>query len=182
MRRLIRALCLAALVMPITACGESTKTATTPTTTSVTSVTSVTSTTIPTTMSTATPTTTPGNPAVFPLTITRIGGIAGFQDVLVVAGDGLVSVSRKGQKWQCRLTSEAVAQVEKAAAGVGRDGATPASTLPAFPDDLVSTVRSPAGGPVRLEDPKVGAGGRVVQELLNDLINGPAASRMCEPV
>lgn len=175
MRRLIRALCLAALVMSITACGESTKTATTPTTTSVTS------TTIPTTMSTATPTTTPGNPAVFPLTITRIGGIAGFQDVLVVAGDGLVSVSRKGQKWQCRLTSEAVAQVEKAAAGVGRDGATPASTLPAFPDDLVSTVRSPAGGPVRLEDPKVGAGGRVVQELLNDLNNGPAASRMCEP-
>ena len=43
-------------------------------------------------------------PTVFPLTITRTGGIAGFRDVLVVAGDGMVSVTRKGKPRRCQLT------------------------------------------------------------------------------
>jgi len=33
-----------------------------------------------------------GTPTIFPLTITRTGGIAGFQDELVVTGSGLVSI------------------------------------------------------------------------------------------
>jgi hypothetical protein len=47
---------------------------------------------------------------------------------------------------------------------------------PAFPDDMVSMVLSPLGGPVRLEDPMVGAAGQVFQELLNDLSVGTTAS------
>src|SRR5665811_4546 len=75
MRHLSRILCATAVVVGATAsCGGSATTPTRP----------------------ATPTS-QSQPAVFPLTVTRTGGIAGFRDVLVVAGDGLVSVTRKGQ-------------------------------------------------------------------------------------
>ncbi len=120
-------------------------------------------------------------PAVFPVTITRTGGIAGFQDVVVVAGDGQVSVTRKGQQQRhCRLTPEAVERLRTAASQVPWARITPASTQPAFPDDMVSMVRSSAGGPVRLEDPRVGAAGKVFQELLTDLSVGPAALSLCK--
>ena len=125
-------------------------------------------------------------PPVFPLTITRTGGVAGFHDVLVVASDGLVSVTQKGKaQRQCRLTPEAAKRVTTAASQMPWPRITPASSQPSFPDDLVTMVQSPAGGPVRLEDPELdaaGAGGQVFNELLGDLNGAPAASRMCPPV
>ena len=131
--------------------------------------------------SVATPTS-QSQPAVFPLTITRTGGIAGFRDVLVVAGDGLVSVTRRGQKpRRCQLTPGAVVRLTAATSQVPWSRVTPASTRPSFPDDMVTTVQSPAGGPVRLENPKAGSAGQVFLQLLNDLNGGPAASRMCRP-
>lgn len=136
--------------------------------------------------SSAPPATSESQPAVFPVTITRTGGIAGFRDVLVVAADGLVSVTRKGQdRRQCRLTPAAVERLTTAASQVPWPRITPASSQPSFPDDLVTMVQSPAGGPVRLEDPElgaVGARGQVFNELLGDLNGAPAASRMCPPV
>lgn len=155
MRQLSRILCSAALVVAMTAaCGGS---ATTPTQQS--------------------------QPAVFPLTITRTGGIAGFRDVLVVAGDGLVSVTRKGQApRRCQLTRTALARLTTAASLVPWSRITAANTHPSFPDDMVTAVQSPAGGPVRLEDPRAGGGDQVFHDLLNDLHGGPAASRMCTPV
>jgi hypothetical protein len=123
----------------------------------------------------------PSQPAVFPVTLTRTGGIAGFQDVLVVAVDGLVSVTRKGpEQRQCRLTPEAVKQVRTAASQVPWARITPDGGQASFPDDMVVMAKSPAGGPVRLEDPKVGASGKVFQDLLDDVVAGPAASRMCK--
>lgn len=122
-------------------------------------------------------------PSVFPLTITRTGGIAGFNDVLVVSGDGLVTVTQKGQaKRQCRLTAEAAKRLSAAAAKVPWADLTPSSTSASFPDDMVTLVGSPSGGPVRLEDPQVGAAGQVLDELVNDLNGGRSASGMCEPV
>ena len=155
MRQLSRILCSAALVVAMTAaCGGS---ATTPTRQS--------------------------QPTVFPLTITRTGGIAGFRDVLVVAGDGLVSVTRKGQApRRCQLTPTALKRLTTAASQMPWSRITPASTHPSFSDDMVTTVQSPAGGPLRLEDPQAGSGGQVFHDLLNDLHGGPAASRMCTPV
>jgi hypothetical protein len=123
----------------------------------------------------------PAYRAVFPLTITRTGGIAGFQDVLVVAADGLVSVTLKGQQQrQCQLTPDAVNRLATATSQVPWARITPASTQPAFPDDMVSMVLSPAGGPVRLEDPMVGAAGQVFQELVSDLSVGRAAPSLCK--
>ena len=122
----------------------------------------------------------PSHPEVFPLTVTRTGGFAGFQDVLVVAADGLVSVTRKGQQQRhCQLTPEAVNRLTTAASQVPWQSITPASTQPAFPDDMMSMVLSAAGGPVRLEDPRVGAAGEVFQELVSDL-SGATAPTLCQ--
>ena len=120
--------------------------------------------------------------AVFPLTVSRTGGVAGFRDVLVVSASGLVSVARKGQQpRQCRLAPAVTRQLTAAAATVPWSRITPASTHASFPDDLVSTVASPAGGPVRLENPQAGAAGQLLLELLND-VSEPATSRLCRAV
>jgi hypothetical protein len=120
---------------------------------------------------------------VFPLKITRTGGIAGFQDVLVVARDGLVSVTQKAQvQRQCQLTPEATKRLTTAASTVPWPHLIPGSTTASFPDDLVTMVTSPAGGPVRLEDPQVTAAGLVFAELVNDLSGGGSTSGMCKPV
>jgi len=120
---------------------------------------------------------------VFPLTISRTGGVAGFMDVLVVTGDGLVMVTQKGRApWTCRLAPGEATRLRLAASEVPWPRLTPASKGPSFPDDLVTTVQSPAGGPVRLEDPLMGATGAVFNELVNDLRSGRSASGMCRPL
>ena len=122
----------------------------------------------------------PSYAEVFPVTITRTGGIAGFQDVLVVAAGGLVSVTDKSQQQRhCQLTPEAVERLTTVVSQVPWPLITPASTQPAFPDDMVSMVLSPAGGPVRLEDPRVGAAGNVFQELVSDLSGSATPSSLC---
>lgn len=120
--------------------------------------------------------------AVFPVTITRTGGIAGLHDVLTVAGDGKVTLERGGQRpRRCQLTPVAVQAATKAAAQVPWSRVTPGRTQPSFPDDMVTTLQSPAGGPVRVEDPQVGTQAQVFLDLLNDLGGDPAASRTCRP-
>ena len=153
MRQLTRIICCTTAVVALTACGSQTAS------------------------------TSGSQPSVFPLTITRTGGIAGFHDVLVVASDGLVSITRKGQaQRQCRLTPEAAQRLTTAAATVPWSRLTPRSTSASVADDLVTMVVSPAGGRVRLEDPQVSAVGPVFTELVNDLSGGPSASAMCRPV
>jgi len=121
--------------------------------------------------------------AAFPLTITRTGGIAGFRDVVVVTGDGLVAVTHKGKvPRRCRLTPGAMQRLATAASQVPWPGITPAGTQASIADDMVSTVKSPAGGPVRLEGSRAGKGGQVFVELLNDLNDEQVASRVCPPV
>lgn len=120
---------------------------------------------------------------VFPLTISRTGGIVGFADTLVITGDGLVMVAQKGRApWSCRLAPGAATRLRLAASEVPWPRLIPASTGPSFPDDLVTTVQSPAGGPVRLEDPLIGATGTVFNELVNDVRSGRSASGMCQPL
>ncbi|MDQ1483476.1 MAG: hypothetical protein QOF35_1552 [Actinomycetota bacterium] len=119
----------------------------------------------------------------FPVTITRIGGIAGLHDVLTVTGDGRVSVTRSGQGLRrCQLTEAAVKPLTTAASQVPFSRIPPARTQPSFPDDLVTTLSSPAGGPVNLEDPQAKSG-QVFLDLLNVLTGDPAAAaRTCRPL
>jgi hypothetical protein len=92
-----------------------------------------------------------------------------------------VSVSRKGQKpLRCRLPPGVVERLTASLSQVPWAQIIPGSTRPSYPDDMVTTVRSPAGGPVRVEDPQAGTAGQVAVELLDDL-SGPAASRLCPP-
>jgi hypothetical protein len=124
----------------------------------------------------------PGPAAVFPVTIARSGGIAGFQDVVVVTSSGLVSITRKGQvPRRCQLRPATLGLLRTAASQVPWSRITPTRTNPSFPDDMVTTVQSPAGGPVRLEDLRAGTGGPVLRELLDDLLSGPATSQRCTP-
>lgn len=153
MRHLTSALCSATVLLTIAACGSPSSSPRAP------------------------------RPSVFPLTISRTGGIAGFHDVLVVTADGLVSLTQRGKApRQCLLTPEAARRLATAASTVPWPRLTPGSTGPAFPDDLVTMVGSPAGGPVRLEDPLVGEAGPVFNELVNDLNGGRSASGRCVPV
>ena len=161
MRQLTRIICCTAAVVALTACGSQTASTT----------------------GSQTAPTSGSQPSVFPLTITRTGGIAGFDDVLVVASDGLVSITRKGQaQRQCRLTPEAAERLTTAAAKVPWSRLTPSSTSASVADDLVTMVVSPALGRVRLEDAQGSAVGPVFTELVNDLSGGRSASGMCKPV
>jgi hypothetical protein len=130
-----------------------------------------------------TPTRAQNQAQVFPLTITRAGGVAGFRDVLVVNRDGLVSVTRAGQKpRQCQLTAGVTQQLTAAMSSVVWPSATPTSTHPAFPDEMVTTMASPGVSPLRAQDPQAGPAGRLVLELLNDINDGPAGSLLCRPL
>ena len=102
---------------------------------------------------------------------------------MVVTSDGLVSVTQKGKApRQCRLTPVAAKRVTTAASQVPWPHLTSGKTTATFPDDMVTMVLSPAGGPVRVEDPQVGAAGPIFNELANDLNGGQSASGMCTPV
>jgi hypothetical protein len=121
-------------------------------------------------------------PNVFPVTVSRTGGIAGFQDVLTVAGDGVVSLARKGKpQTRCQLTPATFQRLTSAAARLPWSRITAANTQPSFPDDMVTTMQSPAGGPVRVQDPLAGRTGEVFAELLSSLTNGPSSRRLCAP-
>lgn len=174
MRRRTRALCCSAAMVgmvALTSCGsQSTTTPPGPRSASA-----------PPSTQSASPSAGRSPAAGFPLTISRTGGIAGFQDVLVVSGDGLVSATHRGRKQQCRLTPAAAKRLTTAVSQVPWSRITPASTEPSFPDDLVTLLQSPAGGPVRLEDPQLGGGGQIFQDLLNDLGGNPPTARLCRP-
>ena len=123
----------------------------------------------------------PSYRAVFPVTMTRTGGFAGFQDVLVMTREGHVLVTDRGQgQRQCQLTPAATQRLRTAASQVPWAYLTPDSGQARFPDDMVVMVKSPAGGPARVENRKVGAAGVVFQELLADITSGQAASGMCQ--
>jgi len=161
MRHLVRVICCTVAVTAMTACGSQG----------------------PANSPANTPSNSTSQPSVYPLTITRVGGVAGFNDVLVVTSEGLVSVTQKGKaQRQCQLTPEAAKRLTTAASQVPWPHLTPGKTTAAFPDDLITMVLSPSGGPVRVEDPQVGAAGPIFNELVNDLIGGRSASGMCTPV
>ncbi|WP_232828509.1 hypothetical protein [Kribbella monticola] len=112
-----------------------------------------------------------------PLTVTRSGGFAGFDDRVVLGSDGIASVSRRGQNpVRCKVEPglfdtvvTAVGQVDWAAVG---------STKPTVrhPDDMVIAV-SAGGGLARLEDPKV----KPMVAPVNKLLTETTSAKLCKP-
>ncbi|MEP6798027.1 MAG: hypothetical protein ABI890_07765 [Lapillicoccus sp.] len=113
----------------------------------------------------------------FPVTISRIGGIAGFNDRVVVASGGVTTVTTKrGPAGTCTLAPETVTRLLAAV----RAAPTPTpSTGPQVADELVTTLEAPlTKGPVRLPD-ATSADLTVVGEILADVIGNPPAYRLC---
>jgi hypothetical protein len=134
----------------------------------------------PSTPATSTPTlSTPGGGEALPITVTRTGGFAGFDDKVVIDTDGVTTVSQRGkQKAKCKLDAafftsltDAVKQVDWAAIG---------STKPSIrhPDDMIIAI-SAGGGLARLEDPRLKPLATPVSALLTE---AAAPGKLCKPV
>ncbi len=112
----------------------------------------------------------------FPVTITRTGGIAGFDDRLVVAADGSVTGRTRAGAVSCSLPADMAAGLAAAVATAPSEGSGPTSGLP---DALVVTVS--AGGRTAYLGGSAGsdAGSQAVVALLADLTLPPGQRTLC---
>jgi hypothetical protein len=113
-----------------------------------------------------------------PLTVSRTGGFAGFNDQVVVGTDGIASVSSMGKTSKCRLEAgflntltDAVEQVDWASVGITKPTVR-------HPDDMIIAV-SASGGLARLEDPKLKPLVAPVGTLLTEATK---PGTLCKPV
>jgi hypothetical protein len=121
----------------------------------------------------------------YPLTVTRSGGLAGFNDSLTVEADGRTTVTSKGAAaaGSCTIGPGALAELAKHV----RTLAKPPSTRVATPDHIradqvVIRLMSPGlTGVVRLPDPPTGDAGQFVNSLVADVTGANPAYRICEP-
>jgi hypothetical protein len=136
-----------------------------------------TSTPAPSTPTTGTPSTGAGP---LPLTVTRTGGFAGFNDKVFIDTDGVASVSTRGKDpVRCKLDAgflgtitDAVKQVDWADVGITKPSVR-------YPDDMIIAV-STSGGMARLEDPKLKPMVAPVSKLLTEAAVPPG--KLCKPV
>ncbi|HET8601919.1 MAG TPA: hypothetical protein VFL99_16460 [Segeticoccus sp.] len=119
---------------------------------------------------------------VFPLTLVRRGGIAGFHDRLRIHADGSVTFRRAGAAEQrCRLDPDLLDTLRQAAAQVRWPARTLPSTTATYADELVVVVQSPRGA-ARLDTPAVQALQDPLTRLLGD-VSRPAGQReLCGPL
>lgn len=112
--------------------------------------------------------------AVFPLTLTREGGVAGFDDRAVVATDGQVTVTAKDDSGTCDVEEDTLHQL----ASVARSATGTAPTTASHPDDLVVVLETPLGSR-RLTDAELAGPAAVVSSLLDDVVKAPAERSLC---
>ncbi len=119
----------------------------------------------------STPATGSSSDAVFPITVERSGGLAGFADTVVVGQDGLAKVTTKAGVSTCTVGSEALAALARTAAT-----ATGTATASAqHPDGLVVTLTTSRGS-IALQEGDLPGTAPAVGALLEDLVK-PAAER-----
>jgi len=132
----------------------------------------------PSTPITSTPTATPGA-GPLPITVTRTGGFAGFNDTVVVGTDGIASVTSMGKDpSRCKLDAgflgkltDAVNQVDWVSVGVTKPTVR-------HPDDMIIAVAA-GGGLARLDDPKL----KPLVAPANQLVTeATKPGNLCKPV
>jgi hypothetical protein len=131
----------------------------------------------PSTPATSTPT--PSTPEALPITVTRTGGFAGFDDRVVIGTDGVTTVSRRGkQTHKCKLDAAFLTSLHTAVNQV--DWAGIGSTKPSIrhPDDMIIAI-SAGGGIARMEDPRLKPLATPVTQLLTE---AAAPGKLCKPV
>ncbi len=159
----LRPLTIVTTVALLTACGSTTATtATTPAgqTTSATSTTSVAS--------------------AFPIIVARTGGLAGFDDRVVVARDGATTVTARGAAGTtCRLTAVALAGLESSVrslvAAAPQASGTPRNRSDALTMTLVTPLRPT---PVQLGEGQT-PDAAAVNALVADVTGGRPAYTLC---
>jgi hypothetical protein len=162
----------AAAGLVLAGCGDETNSGGTPTTPPPSA---------PSTNTPGTPTSAPSSTrtsSAMPLTVTRSGGFAGFDDRVVLGADGIANVSSRNQPAvRCKVETglfttllAAVDQVDWAAVG---------ATKPTVkhPDDMIIAV-SAGGGLARLEDPKV----KPMVTPVGRLLTEATSAKTCKPV
>jgi hypothetical protein len=131
----------------------------------------------PTTSTTSTPT--PSGGEALPITVTRTGGFAGFDDKVVIGPDGVTTLSRRGEQIaKCKLEAGFLASLTAAVQQV--DWAGVGSTKPTIrhPDDMIVAVAT-GTGLARLEDPRLKPLATPVSQLLTE---AAAPGKLCKPV
>ncbi|GAB3811242.1 hypothetical protein [Kribbella italica] len=128
---------------------------------------------------TASSTPTPSAPQAQPITVTRTGGFAGFDDKVVIGTDGVTTVSQRGkQTHKCKLDAAFLTSLHTAVGQV--DWAGIGSTKPTIkhPDDMIIAI-SAGGGIARMEDPRLKPLATPVTQLLTE---AAAPGKLCKPV
>jgi hypothetical protein len=112
--------------------------------------------------------------AKFPLTVSRLGGIAGFSDNLSIQDDGGVIATTKQGQVTCTLDKTTLAQLNEAALQV-HDTDQP-TTPPGGHSDSMTVLFGAGTGLLAVDDARVSKVAPVVNQLLAD-VTGPAARR-----
>jgi hypothetical protein len=129
---------------------------------------------------TSTPTSSSTTTGGLPLTVTRTGGFAGFDDRVVLGADGVASVSKRGKDpVRCKLDAGLLTSITDAVKQI--DWTDVGATKPTvrYPDDMIIAVAA-SGGLARLEDPKVKPLVAPVGQLLTEATVPPG--KLCKPV
>lgn len=119
---------------------------------------------------------------VFPLTLERRGGIAGFDETMRVEADGTVSFSRHGgETTRCRLHPRLLDAVADGAQQVDWPGLGAPSTTPRYADELVVVVTSPRGS-ARLDAAAARALTKPLTRVLVDVSRPAGEQKLCTPL
>lgn len=133
----------------------------------------------PTTGLSATPTPAPTPVQAFPLTVSRTGGFAGFDDKLVIQADGSATLTRRAQaSTTCRVDQTLLASIAASATKVDWSALPGKPPKVEHPDDMVVAV-SAGGGVAELGDPRVGALNAPLSRLLADTGNPAGQRKLC---
>lgn len=112
--------------------------------------------------------------ASFPLTVSRLGGIAGFSDSLSIQDDGGVLATTKQGKVTCTIDKASLAVLNEAALEI-HDTDTPTGS-PSTVADQLDVLFGAGTGLVHLGDERVARAEPIVSQLLAD-VTGPASRR-----
>ncbi|WP_344236764.1 hypothetical protein [Kribbella hippodromi] len=115
-----------------------------------------------------------------PLTVSRTGGFAGFDDQVLVGTDGVATVSSRGKApVRCKLAPSLLTTITAAAQQVDWAGLVATKPSTRHPDDMIVAV-SANGKTARLEDPKLKPLAAPVSKLLTEAANPPG--KLCTKI
>ncbi|MFG1620443.1 hypothetical protein [Kribbella sp. NPDC049227] len=136
----------------------------------------------PSSPSSSTPSVTQSTPvgSALPITVSRSGGFAGFDDKVVIGTDGVATVTSRGKETvRCKLDATLLTTIQTAAQQVDWASLTPTKPTTRHPDDMILAVTA-NGKTARIEDPQLKPMSESVNQLLTQATIPPG--KLCKPV